>query len=1118
MILTESCQNNTGNGSLKAKTWMIMKLIIALLLFFTFHAGASGYAQRITIVKRNIHLTEVFKSVEQQTGYHFFYDRVLLNNTYPINIAIRSVTLDQALSACLKGQSLTYSIVKNTVVIRRGTLPLTQAQTVSVVIEAPQAPPVVIHGRVVNQKGEPLQNVSVLIAGTKIGTTTDNDGRFSLTAPDNRNIALEISSVGFKTQRLKIEKQTQVNITLEEDVAGLSDVVVIGYGTARKRDLTGSVAQVNTEQLETAPVYDIGEALKGHSSGVQVTNNSSAPGSRIQVRIRGGNSMIGSNTPLYVVDGFPVVGGIDFLNPSDIESINILKDASATAIYGSRGANGVVIITSKRGKKGQKGLISINSYYGQQEVAKRYKVLDAKQYATVANEWLKNSNLPPYFNVDTVKTPGTDWQDVIFRVTPIQNHTVTFSGSSEKTRYSLSGNYYGQEGIIMNTGIKRGSFRLNLDHDIKDWLTLGVNFSASRRERFTVPVDNGSRGNTVFTGALSAPPTASVYDANGQINRIETLYPFVDPTDMRNPLLRAKPWKDRDFTNSILQNTTLQAKLMEGLTLKTLVGLEYEMGAGETFVPIIFPNDKGSASSTNSYLNSFLNENTLTYATSFANSQNLDVTGGFTYQTNVNRNSGISVSGFPNNITQDYNLAAATTINPPSSGISKWTLASWLGRVNYSMKGKYYVTASVRADGSSRFGEENKWGVFPSGAVAWRISEEAFMQSVRFIKSLKLRASYGITGNTALSPYQSLNRLSAVRYIDVGNTESIGYAPSGIANSKLRWETTGQLDIGFDLSILNDRLGFTFDYYKKNTNNLLASVPLPPSVGFGSILQNIGEIQNEGIEFSVNADILTGGFKWDVSGQISANKNKVVKLAGDRDIISTGEISGLSGFNIARVGLPLGMFYGYIEDGLDDKGLIKYVDINKDGAINPLDRVIIGDPNPDFMFGFNSNFSYKNFDLNIFIEGVQGNNIFFQTGYTNLNSFQRGQNQLADLFGNYWTADKPNPNAKYPKISAGTQMAASDRFIEDGSYLRVKTLQLGYNLPVNKLGVDFISKARIYVKANNLFTITNYIGLDPDVNTTGNDSQSVGSRLSMGVDTDGYPNAKIYAVGIQLDF
>jgi TonB-linked SusC/RagA family outer membrane protein len=1095
------------------KTLRIMSFTAILLLAGCLQVSARVNLEGVTLHVKNAPINKVFHEIKKQTGYTFMYTEAMLKEAKKVSMEVNNSSLQETLDICFTSQPFTYEIIDKTVVLQ----PKEKiSDTTSSISALP--PPFEIHGRIVNQKGEPLQNVSILISGTKIGTTTDKDGRFLLTAPDNKNILLKISSVGYQTKTVNVGKQTEINVKLDGEVTGLSDVVVIGYGTTRKKDLTGSVSQVKTEQLESAPVYDIGEALKGRSSGVQVTNNSGAPGSRIQVRIRGGNSMIGSNTPLYVVDGFPVVGGIDFLNPSDIESINILKDASAAAIYGSRGANGVVIITSKRGKKGQKGSISINSYYGQQEVAKRYKVLNAKQYATVANEWLKNSSLPPYFNVDTVTNPGTDWQGVIFRTAPMQNHTINFSGSSEKTRYSLSGNYFGQEGIIVNSGIKRGSFRFNLDHDIKEWLSLAVNLSISRREQFSVPVDNGSRGNTVFTGALSAPPTASVFNTAGQINRIETLYPFVDPTDMRNPLLLTKPWKDRTFTNSVLQNTSLQAKIIKGLTLKSLVGLEYEMGNNETFVPIIFPNDKGSASASNSYLNSFLNENTLNYTTSFANSQNLDITGGFTYQTNVNRNSGISVSGFPNNITQDYNLAAATTINPPSSDISKWTLASWLGRVNYSFNSKYYFTASVRADGSSRFGEENKWGIFPSGAIAWRISEESFMKNIKAINSLKLRASYGITGNTALSPYQSLNRLSAVRYIDISNAESIGYAPSGIANSKLRWETTAQLDIGFDLGIINDRISFTFDYYRKNTNNLLASVPLPPSVGFGSILQNIGEIQNQGIEFSANADVLTGAFKWDVSAQISANKNKVVKLAGGRDIISTGFISGLSGYNIARVGLPLGMFYGYIEDGLDDKGLIKYKDINKDGAINPQDRVIIGDPNPDFTFGFNSNFSYKNFDLNIFIEGVQGNNIFFQTGYTNLNSFQRGQNQLQDLFGNYWIADKPNPNAKYPKISAGTQMAASNRFIEDGSYLRVKTLQFGYSLPVHNWGANFISKARIYVKANNVFTLTNYIGLDPDVNTTGNDSQNVGSRLGIGTDTNGYPNARIYAAGIQIDF
>jgi hypothetical protein len=326
------------------------------------------------------------------------------------------------------------------------------------------------------------------------------------------------------------------------------------------------------------------------------------------------------------------------------------------------------------------------------------------------------------------------------------------------------------------------------------------------------------------------------------------------------------------------------------------------------------------------------------------------------------------------------------------------------------------------------------------------------------------------------------------------------------------------LDLGLDLGILHDKVTFTFDYYKKNTRNLLASVPLPSSVGFSSILQNIGEIKNEGVELSIQADLISSELKWDVSGQVSANRNKVLKLAGGRDIVSTGLISGLSGYNLARVGEPLGVFYGYIENGMDDKGFIKYVDMNNDNQITPLDRVIMGNPNADFIFGFNSNFSYKNFDLNIFLEGVSGNKIFFQTGYTNLNSFQRGQNQLADLYGNYWTAEKPDPNAKYPKISAATQMLSSNRFMQNGSYLRFKTIQLSYNIPVKAMGIQWMNRARVYVKANNLFTITKYIGLDPDVNTTGTDSQDIGSRLAVGTDTNGYPNAKIYAAGIQLDF
>src|SRR5690606_8501427 len=394
---------------------------------------------------------------------------------------------------------------------------------------------------------------------------------------------------------------------------------------------------------------------------------------------------------------------------------------------------------------------------------------------------------------------------------------------------------------------------------------------------------------------------------------------------------------------------------------------------------------------------------------------------------------------------------------------------------------------------------------------------ESFMKdNIGIIDNLKLRLSYGVLGNTAVSPYQSLDRLIAVNYIYAGEALNIGYAPAGISNSQLKWETTREIDLGFDLSVLNSRLNFTFDYYKKNTEDLLASVPLAPSVGFGSILQNLGEIQNQGVEFGLEAFILEGDFSWNVSGNLSINRNEVKEIAGGSDVVTVGQTSGLPGYNIARIGEPLGSFYGYEEDGLDETGQIKFVDHNGDGEITPLDRVILGSPYPDFEFGFNTDFSYKNFNLNIFMQGVHGNDIFFATAFTNLNSFQRTQNQFADLIGNYWTEANPDPNAKYPKLSALTQMRPSDRFIFDGTYLKLKSVQLSYNFPVANL--NWISKATLYVKATNLYTFTSYIGLDPDVNTRGSDSQSIENRLFTGTDETGYPSPRIFGAGINLSF
>lgn len=976
-----------------------------------------------------------------------------------------------------------------------------------------------VAGKVTSQDdGAGLPGVNVIVKGTTRGSVTDADGQYTIVVPDE-NATLIFSYVGYVSQEVAVAGRSRIDITLAADVTQLGELVIIGYGSQEKRDVTGSVVSVGTKELQAVPVYNVEQSLLGRAAGVTVQQNSGQPGGRMEVRVRGGNSMIGSNDPLYVVDGFAMTGSIEFLNPDDIESIDILKDASATAIYGSRGANGVVIITTKKGKKGEAGRIEINSYYGVQKEINRYEMLDARQYATVVNEWALNDGLPPYYDLDTVSNPGMDWQDLIFRSAPIQSHTITFSGGSEKTRYSFSTNYFQQEGIIINTGLERGSMRLNLDHEVNKIVNVGVNLTLSRREINRLDVDNGNYGSRIYTDAMSAPPTlSSPFDSRGKYLQIEQLddYPFVN-LDTRNPMLY-REIKDRSFTNSVLANSFVELNIIDGLKFKSLFGLEYGNTINEFFRPIIFSTDLGNASDGYSYRSSFLNENILSYTKSFSDHK-LGVVGGFTSQKYMTRFANASVSGIASNITENYDLAAASIISAPTNGISEWTLYSWLGRANYSIKDKYLLTVSVRSDGSSRFGANNKWATFPSAAVAWRVSNESFMQNIDVISDMKIRATYGVTGNTALSPYQSLDRMGSTRVVQGNNTDEVGYLPSALANTELKWETTKQIDIGLDLALFNNKVELTFDYYKKNTDNLLAAVPLPPSIGFSSALKNIGEIENSGFEIGINSTVVDRGrFNWTLFAQASFNDNKVVKLAGDADIFgSTNSHPFNSTINLARVGEPLGVFYGLIEDGLDPvTGHVKYVDQDGNGVINTLDRVILGNPYPDMTYGLNNTFSYGGFSLNVFLQGVEGRDVFWETAGIHLNSFQRGNNQFADLWGNYWTQDNPDPNAKYPKISSTTAQQVSDRYVKDGSYLRVKVIRLAYNLPVSNL--KWIRSAQVYVSGTNLFTFTDYPGLDPEVNVQGTDSQNIGARLRVGLDDSAYPSAKITSVGLNLGF
>jgi len=892
----------------------------------------------------------------------------------------------------------------------------------------------------------------------------------------------------------------------------LEEVVVIGYGTQRKEDMTGAVSQLSAQDLEAFPVFNASQSFKGRAPGVMVTQNSGRPGGTVSVRIRGDNSIIGSNEPLYVVDGFPITGGIDYLNPSDIESISILKDASATAIYGSRGANGVIIITSKQGRKNTAGRIEVNSYYGMQSEINRYEMLNAKQYAIVANEWLKNEGHAPHWSQSEIEAlgEGTDWWGENIKPTMIHNHVLTFSGGGENTAYSLALNYFDQPGLVLNTAARRGNVRLNIDHDVNERVKLGLNLIMSRSEVFEIPFDN----EQFLEGFLSAPPTVPVYDENGEPTRIESVYHFSYP-NITNPAMYAEPYKNRTLKNFINANINLEFKITDALKFGTRVGLEYLNGHNERFAPKDLystgaEGDDGFVADNFSYSNSVLIENTLRYLKTFNDSHKFDVVGGMTYQSYMARSVSLSGNKLSTDITQNFDWSSVGLIRTPSSGITEWQLLSGLGRINYSFDGKYLVTGSMRADGSSRFGASNKWGYFPSAAFAWNLSEESFMRDLGFVSGLKLRTSYGVTGSTALSPYQSLNRLNSVLAIYQTNVEEVGYAPENVGNKDLRWEKTSQLNVGIDLSVWEGVLSLNFDYYKKMTTDLLSSVPIPLSTGFDSVLKNIGEMENKGIEMGISADVLRKEVKWEVIAQASNNRNTVMKLADGSDIMGPAFSQPYNAsLNLTREGEPFGVFVGLKEDGLNADGSIKYVDVNTDGIINTLDRVILGDPNPKWIFSLNNNLSYKNFGLNIFMEGIEGRDIFWATAGAHLNSYQRGHNQFADLFGNYWTPENPNPNAKYPKVSSSSASEISERYVKDGSYLRLKVVTLSYNIPVSK--IRWLGAAQLYVSGTNLLTFTNYPGLDPEVNTRGN-------AIFRGVDQNSYPSAKMLTVGTKLVF
>lgn len=1018
-----------------------------------------------------------------------------------------------------------------------------------------------IKGKVTTKEdGQPLPGTNILVKNGSAGTTTDFDGIYEISV-NNKESVLVFSYQGFKSKEVVVGNQTIINMVLEEDISSLDEIVLIGYGSSRKKDLTGSISSIKAKDLEATKVTTPDEFVQGRVSGLLLTQTSGQPGAATSVRIRGSSSINAGSEPLYVIDGFPVdsnsdnLGGsvaegpnlnaLSTISPSDIESIDVLKDASATAIYGSRGANGVIIITTKRGING-KAQINYDTYLGVSHVSKQLDVLNAGQFAFYINEARYNNGSPRFYTNPFKFGEGTDWQDEIFRTAYTKNHDLSIKGGNDKIKYALSASYMDQEGIIIETDFTRYNFRANLDFKASDKLSVENSFSVSRSDYNSARTDtNGGLGvSSAVTGAYLFNPLLPVFDAEGNyvkgdfevqddgsfINSIngspEMIQNFASPVAYQNLL------DSKGKTTRILDNLAINWELIDHLTLKVSGGADIVLHEEYLFrtAELDFGNSASAYGAKSKRVSTnLLAETTLTYDNTFNNKHRLNAFIGTSIQDFKIDEIGISGQNFSTENFGYDNLSEFTSLPGIFDVLVKSRLLSYFGRLNYILSDKYIFTVTGRADGSSKFGDGNKFGFFPSGAFAWNVSDEEFMKNSNTY--LKFRLGYGLIGNESILPYSSLATFGTT-YQPFNNIFVSGIYPTSPGNPALKWERTEQYNIGVDLRFLNDRVSITADAYIKNTKDLLLNLEIPTQTGAPQLIVNAGEVRNSGIELALNTtNIKSDNFSWDTNITAAYNKNEIIDLAG-LDNISTGNsILGITGWQRLVEGGEIGAFYGYVSDGImqlddtpantplfaTDNGVVtpgerKYKDLNGDGVIDAdNDRTFLGNPVPEYTFGITNTFNYKGFDLNIFFQGVAGNEIANFNRLT-LEDLNGRNNVLTEAFANRWTPE--NPSNEFTRAFAGVRTNRfSDVYIEDGSYLRLKSISLGYSISSDFLSKLAINRLRIYVSGKNLYTFTKYSGVDPEVSWGGQNN-----ALSAGADFGGYPISKTYLMGVTINF
>lgn len=1109
-----------------------MKLtVLALLLSILGSWASQGYSQttRLTLEAKNATIEEFFRKIEDQSEYRFFYSgKIDVEKT--INGVFENKLITEVLDDILKNTDIRYEMKGRQIILSPMKLSFSGEQQQKSVI-----------GKVTDTTGAPIPGVSVVVKGTTTGTISDFDGNYSLPNISSSG-TLVFSFVGMKLQEISISGKGTINVVLAEETIGVDEVVVVGYGTQKRKDLTGSVSSLNSKELKNIPVVRMDQALIGKVAGVQVMPVSGEPGASPQIRIRGVGSISASPDPLYVVDGFPI-SSIETLSPEDIESIDILKDASATAIYGSRGSNGVIIINTKRGKSG-KAVITFDTYIGWQKVEKTPKMMNAMQQAQYHYDGLRNRNID---EGNSVVGPPETWKrsvpmdvldvlagrntyDVnalneVLQTAPQQHYVLAASGGSENIKYSLSGEYLNQKGLVLNSNFDRYSLRANFDAKLSDKITAQINLNPSYSDKNALNT-TGNQGEGILGSAMAVHNYYPLLDKNGEYFIFSGLGAIAN---FLNPLAVANEYKNNQKTIRFLGNIDVTYEIIDNLRLKFMLGTSILNEKGMTFKPNlpVFFNNPALGSDDSYFTLNWITETTLNYNKIF---KKHTITGllGYTTQKENAYSNYLESNRYPNNLVETLSAVSGQITNGTSDQYA-WSLLSYLARINYNFNSKYYVTASVRTDGSSRFGANKKFGLFPSMALSWRISEENFLKKIKFINELKVRTSYGQTGNNNIGNYQQFATINYLTY-PLGGISVGGFAPQRPSNSELTWEKQQSFDIGIDGSIFDRRLSFSIDHFRSENKDLLLNVNIPAISGFTNTLQNIGAVQNLGWELAASTVNLNNTLKWTTDFNVSTSRNKILKLGPEGDPIYSSN-------NVTMIGQPIGMFYGLLTDGIFknqaelDKGPIynpgasdhsrlgdiRFKDVSgpggkPDGIINSYDNTIIGSPYPDFFYGMTNNFSYKNVSLSISFQGVHGNKIYdLSRGAGNST---RSRVRVYAFNNNYWKSETDPGDGNTPRPNdapTGGVRLPGQQYLDNGSYLRINNIALSYLLPQKVIQKNNINSIKIYVNLTNPFLITKNTAFNPDVSNSTD-------PLTPGNESNNYPLAKSLVVGLNISF